>query len=441
MLRAKEIYKFVISGNKTNEYKSKYMKSRVPTDYLKELSRNEESFNKLRELYDQIIKERDTLAQNLELFESAVRSDYDSIVITELDLEDPGPKIVFVNDGFCKMTGYTREEVIGKTPRILQGPKTDTAVLERLKKCLSEGQSFFGQAINYRKDGTEFVNQWDIHPLTDSEGNITHWVSYQHDITERKRAEKVLVETQMEFDGLREASKRTVLDVNFQGDIVMANKSFRQLTGYSKNEFRDMKVWDLFPRKYRDSLRSRFVKDKEQENFSNQSFRGIIKHRSGIPIQIEGQTRILELKDDVLIRAEISNISMQKRIMETLKRRNRDYSIIFEKVSEFTYQVVSSDEQFHYDYFSDEFPKITGLSPQEVRENGDGIRKFVHKDDVGKVEEHFKKICAGQECTCEYRIRNKEGDFIRIVDYGRRKQYDPVSNVTYIHGAVSLIDS
>jgi len=205
-------------------------------EHLQELSKDEQAYNKLKELFLEIEEEKEKYERDLNLLEAAIRNDYDSILITELDLEKPGPKIVYVNDGFCKMTGYSREEAIGKTPRILQGPKTDRAILDKLKRKLKEGQAFFGQAINYKKDGTEFVNQWDIHPLTDSNGNITHWVSYQHDITERKRAEKILVDTNVDFDDLEEESKRTVLDVDEQGNIVMANKSFRDLVNYDKDE-------------------------------------------------------------------------------------------------------------------------------------------------------------------------------------------------------------
>ena len=76
------------------------------------------------------------LKHQLDLLESAIRNDYDSIIITELSLEKPGPRIVYVNDGFTRMTGYTKQEVLGKTPRILQGAKTDRAILERLKRRL-----------------------------------------------------------------------------------------------------------------------------------------------------------------------------------------------------------------------------------------------------------------------------------------------------------------
>ena len=87
---------------------------------------------------------------------SDVDQSNESIVITGADLRVARPKIVFVNPAFTKMTGYTAEEAIGKTPRILQGPLTDKSVLRRLRQNLARGEGFTGEAINYRKDGTSF---------------------------------------------------------------------------------------------------------------------------------------------------------------------------------------------------------------------------------------------------------------------------------------------
>ncbi|NGP77562.1 PAS domain S-box protein [Balneolaceae bacterium YR4-1] len=404
--------------------------------HLQELSKDEKAYKKLKELFNEVEEEKEKYQQHLNLLESAIQNDYDSILITELDLEKPGPKIVYVNDGFCKMTGYSREEVIGKTPRILQGPKTDRAILDKLKRKLREGQAFFGQAINYRKDGTEFVNQWDIHPLTDSEGKLTHWVSYQHDITERKRAEKVLVDTNVEFDDLHEESKRTVIDVDEQGNIVMANKSFRELVNYDKDELKQIKVWELFPKKYRTSLQNRFENDFDLKNFDAQEFKGIIKHKNGVPIQIKGKTEILELKDQDLIRAEIENISLQKRIMDTLKKRNQNFMNVFEKASEFNYRVTIENGKPVMEYVSEDFPEMTGISPEKVRQPG-GLKELVHDDDYDKVIDHFQKILKGNQSTCEYRIRSKEGDYVDIIDYGKPRS-DEDDNVICATGAISI---
>ncbi len=126
------------------------------------------------------------------LLASVVHFSEDSIIITDTKLDLPGPKIIYVNPGFTKMTGYLSEDVLGKTPRILQGPKTDRSVLNRLKETLKAGKVFFGHAVNYRKDGSEFWNEWHIEPIRDESGNLTHYIAIQHDITERKKAEQAI---------------------------------------------------------------------------------------------------------------------------------------------------------------------------------------------------------------------------------------------------------
>ncbi len=404
---------------------------------LKEWCKDEESFKKVKSFVQDLVDEAKELEKRLNLLESAIRSDYDSILVTELTLEKPGPRIVYVNDGFCEMTGYSKEEVIGKTPRILQGPKTDRDVLDKLKRRLQEGQSFFGQAINYRKDGSEFVNQWDIHPLTDVEGNITHWVSYQHDITKRKRAEEHLVDQKIEFDGLREESQRTVVDVDVQGNIVMANKAFRDLVGYSKDELKQIKIWDLLPDKYMESIKGRFDKKDEDHYFNEEEFKGIINHKKGFPIQVKGETSIMDLKDQKLIRAEIENISLKKRIMDTLKKRNRDFSRVVRRASEFNYAAELQDGEPVFKTVSEEFPEVTGLSADAVIGKGN-VSDFIHTDDVDIFKKHLQKIFAGKESTCEYRLKSKEGDFKKVLDYGKPEWDKESKNVISVSCAVSV---
>jgi PAS domain S-box-containing protein len=123
-----------------------------------------------------------------------VRFSEDSIIITDTELNSPGPRIIYVNPGFTRMTGYQPVEVLGKTPRILQGPKTDRDVLKKIRIALQEGRVFSGQAINYRKDGTEFWNEWHIEAIKNNNGTITHYMAIQRDITKRKEIEQTIVQ-------------------------------------------------------------------------------------------------------------------------------------------------------------------------------------------------------------------------------------------------------
>ncbi len=402
---------------------------------VREHTKDESSAETLKDLFEKIIDERDTARKELKLLEAAVRNDYDSILITELDLEKPGPIIVYVNEGFERMTGYKKEEVIGKTPRILQGPKTDRETLDRLKESLIEGKAFFGQTVNYRKDGSEFINQWDIHPLVDKDGKITHWVSYQHDITERKRVEQSLVDSKIEMDDFYETSKRTVLDLAEDGTIRFANKSLIELIGYEKEELKKMKFWEIMPEKHGQIVKDRY-EELWKDNFRSQpDYRFILQHKGGLPIQVEANIQPLELKTEKVMRTEVSNVSLRKKVLKTLYERNQDFNRLFNTKSDFKYGLSLNDKgEPEFRWLSEDVSNITGYSVQEC-EGHEGWKKLVHPDDRGKATSHLHKVSEGRSMCIEYRIIDKAGNEIPVMDYAKSVDVQTFD----IKGAVALV--
>ena len=137
----------------------------------------------------------------LQLLKTAVSRLNDIVLITEGEpLGESGPRIIFVNEAFERRTGYTQAEVIGKTPRILQGPKTQRAELDRIGKALRAWQPVRGELINYTKSGEEFWLELDIVPIADSKGWVTHWVAVERDITERKMAQEAVLRLNSELE-------------------------------------------------------------------------------------------------------------------------------------------------------------------------------------------------------------------------------------------------
>ena len=102
---------------------------------------------------------------------------FDSIVITDATVQG---KIIYANKAFKKLTGYDPSDVIGKTPRILQGVGTDKKVIGRLAVALKSGKKFQGKTINYKKDGTPFIMYWRVSPIR--VGKTTEaWIAIQRE--------------------------------------------------------------------------------------------------------------------------------------------------------------------------------------------------------------------------------------------------------------------
>ena len=114
---------------------------------------------------------------SLALLKVLAENSFDSILIT--DATKVG-KIIYANRAFKKLTGYGTSEVVGKSPRILQGAGTDKKVIKRLAAALKSGKKFEGKAINYKKDGTPFIMFWRVLPIKVGK-KIEAWVAIQRE--------------------------------------------------------------------------------------------------------------------------------------------------------------------------------------------------------------------------------------------------------------------
>ncbi|MEY3787659.1 MAG: hypothetical protein RIQ94_2538 [Pseudomonadota bacterium] len=149
----------------------------------------------------------------------------DAILITEAaPINNPGPRIVWANRVFYERNGYTPNEIIGQAPRILQGPKSDRAAIDRIRVALEKWQSIRVEILNYRKDGSTYWNELEIVPVANENGWYTHWVSVQRDITERKLIEEQLHQLAF-YDPLTKLPNRRLLNDRLSQAIASSKRS------------------------------------------------------------------------------------------------------------------------------------------------------------------------------------------------------------------------
>ncbi|MDP2134022.1 MAG: PAS domain S-box protein, partial [Sulfuritalea sp.] len=128
------------------------------------------------------VTERKQAEEQIRKLSLAVEQSAESIVITDLDAN-----IEYANEAFVRVTGYGREEVIGKNPRILQSGRTPRETYDALWQALTQGHTWTGEFYNRRRDGSDYVEYASVTPIHQPDGRITHYLAVKEDITEKKR--------------------------------------------------------------------------------------------------------------------------------------------------------------------------------------------------------------------------------------------------------------
>jgi PAS domain S-box-containing protein len=136
----------------------------------------------------------------LAVIREAARLLGDGVIVTTADLAQP--RIVHVNEALCRITGYRADELVGNTPRLLQGPKTSRGVLATLRAALEEHHQFFGEIVNYRKDGSDYPVELQIVPVSDAGGALLYRLALHRDISRSRQTEAELREREFWFRNL-----------------------------------------------------------------------------------------------------------------------------------------------------------------------------------------------------------------------------------------------
>ncbi len=170
----------------------------------------------------------------------------DAVLVTTAEpFARPGPIILYANAAALRQTGYRAAEVLGRSPRLFQGPDTDPEARAMIAAAMHRWQPVRQELLNYRRDGTPFWVELDLAPVADAEGWFTHWVSVQREVTERHRREQVLIESER-FLRLADENSAVGRCLNApDGRFLHVNAAFCRFVGLSAETLSGLRWQDL----------------------------------------------------------------------------------------------------------------------------------------------------------------------------------------------------
>ncbi|RXJ02060.1 PAS domain S-box protein [Anaerobacillus alkaliphilus] len=301
------------------------------------------------------IELRSMLRNNL-ILSTAINKTATGVTITDPTL--PNNPLIFVNEAFTNITGYSEEDVLGKNCKFLQGSSTDIKTLKEISEAIRNRNSLHVELLNYRKDGSEFWNELKIDPIYDENAKLTHFVGFQTDITSKKNAELEISLRKQRYQALFHSNNDAVYMIDTFGYFIEVNEGCEKLTGYTASEFEKLHFIDLIVDKHKTKTMEQFNRIIHQ--FDHVQFETQLNHKDGTakyiniqasPITIEG--RVVGLygisKDVTLIKESEKQLKITAKLFESMKEA-----------------ILILDEEFNIISTNNSFQALIGITKEKL---------------------------------------------------------------------------
>ena len=304
------------------------------------------------------------------LLEAVVENVNDAVVVTDANLEPPGPRIVYVNPAYTRMTGYRLEEVIGRNPGFLRGPDDDRAARDRIRAALQRGEPVREELLNYRKDGTPFWVEISIVPVRDAEGRITHFASAQRETTERRRMEEELRSATRRLEAVIHVWPLAVVALDSEARVQLWNPAAERIFGWTADEVVGRRLPTVPEDRWHEVLSEEIGVALAGGELRRRETVRRRKDGSLIPVAIsaaplyDGDGRVSG------IMAMLEDISERKQAQAALERLRRELELILNTAAEGIYGV---DADGRTTFANPAAARMVGRTPEEL------IGQFQHE--------------------------------------------------------------
>jgi PAS domain S-box-containing protein len=267
------------------------------------------------------ITERKKAEREIKKMSSAVEQSIDGIAVGDLE-----PRLTDVNDAFARMHGYSIKEMVGmKVEQLHNGEQ-----MEEYKKGMHmiKTQGFWeGEIGHVRKDGTVFPTYMSVTLLNDEHGNPTGIIAICRDITERRKAEKALRESEEKFRSLAEQSPNIIF-INKKWKIVYANKRCEEIMGYKRNEYYspEFDFLCLIAPEYKDLVKKNYHRHLNGEELSPYEY--VLVTKEGKRIEALNTSKLINYEGDIAILGIVTDITELKRREEDVRKRKNHLELV-----------------------------------------------------------------------------------------------------------------
>lgn len=259
-------------------------------------------------------RKRLLLEASIKKLTSAIEHNPCTIIIT-----NPKGKIEYVNPKFTKLTGYTWNEAMGKTPRLLKSGETPPNLYKELWENITSGRDWNGEFCNRKKNGDIYWEQAYISSVKDKKGAISHYVAVKEDITERKETMEALLKSEEKLQSILDNTTAIVYVKDIQGKYLFINKQFEKLFHLKRAEVLDKTAYDLWPKEKADTF---WANDRKViEGKGSLEFDEVASHEDGQHTYISVKFPLFDSRGAVYAVCNISTDITHRKHMENVIRQ------------------------------------------------------------------------------------------------------------------------
>jgi diguanylate cyclase (GGDEF)-like protein/PAS domain S-box-containing protein len=347
----------------------------------------------------------------LHLMERALAATSNGIVLT--DANHPDNPIIYVNRGFEAITGYSASEVIGKNCRFLQGNETNQPGLEELRSALRQRKECHVTVKNFRKDGTSFWNELYISPVFDTDGQVTHFIGVQNDITQHLKALDKLREQEEKYRQIVETATEGIWVLNQDNETTFVNQQMAAMLGYTVEDMQGKSLFSFMDAEgikisHKNLLRRRQgIHEQHEFKFQRQDGSDLWVIISCAPLFDKQKNYVGVLGMVTDISDVIDELRLRKEAEAALQESKERLDGILNSLEVVIWSIAA--DTFETLYLNPAVVQVYGRSVDEFYDNPNLWFEVIHPEDRPWVSQTLEALMVAGSQEIEYRIVCPDG--------------------------------